>query len=132
MQQRGSDRLNVHRDDVMKHELQGMLRGDHPTRAEDWHDPEPSAEDDPALTRGPVPPYGGAGTEEQEKEEFRSELARHLRVGVYPAHRDELLDVLAEENAPDHLMEAVRRLPADRSFANVQEVVTVLGRKPSA
>ncbi|WP_086871301.1 hypothetical protein [Streptomyces viridochromogenes] len=43
--QRGSDRLSVHRDDEMKHELQGLLRSGHPTRAEEWHDPEPSADD---------------------------------------------------------------------------------------
>ncbi|EPJ34934.1 hypothetical protein STAFG_8042 [Streptomyces afghaniensis 772] len=29
--QRGSDRLSVHRDDEMKHELQGLLRSGHPT-----------------------------------------------------------------------------------------------------
>ncbi|MEV5463471.1 hypothetical protein AB0L17_35825 [Streptomyces cellulosae] len=45
--QRGSDRLSVHRDDEMKHELQGLLRSGHPTRSEEWHDPEPAAEDDP-------------------------------------------------------------------------------------
>jgi hypothetical protein len=132
MQQRGSDHLNVQRDDVMKHDLQGMLRGGHPTRAEESHDPEPPAEDDPELTRPPGPPRGAAGTEEAVNEEFRSDLARHLRVSVYPADRDGLLAVLADENAPDRLVEEVRKLPEDRTFANVQEVVAVLGRKPRA
>ena len=37
--QRGSDRLSRHRDDEMKHELQGLLRSGHPTRSEEWNDP---------------------------------------------------------------------------------------------
>lgn len=52
--QRGSDRLSRHRDDEMKHELQGLLRSGHPTRSEEWHDPEPTAEDDPEIWGGPV------------------------------------------------------------------------------
>ncbi|WP_326599401.1 DUF2795 domain-containing protein [Streptomyces sp. NBC_01803] len=132
MQQRGSDRLNVHRDDVMKHELQGMLRGEHPTRAEEWRDQEPPAEDDPALVDGPVPPRGAATTEEAENEALRFELARHLRRSIFPAERQELLGVLSDTHAPDDLVETVQELPTDRAYANVQEIVAVLGRKPSA
>lgn len=116
----------------MKHELQGMLRGDHPTRAEDWNDPEPTAEDDPPLVDGPVQPLSALSPEEAENESFRFELARHLRRSVYPAEREDLLRVLSETNAPDRLVEAVRELPPDRAFANVQEVTAVLGRKPRA
>jgi hypothetical protein len=32
----------------MKHELRGLLRSGHPTRTEEWHDPE--------IARGPVAP----------------------------------------------------------------------------
>ncbi|WP_059008937.1 DUF2795 domain-containing protein [Streptomyces specialis] len=132
MQQRGSDRLNVHRDDVMKHELQGMLRGDHPTRAEEWRDQEPPAEDDPDLVDGPVPPRGATTTEEAENEAFRFELARHLRRSVFPAERGELLSVLSETHAPDRLVETVEELPPGHAYANVQEVADALGRKPRA
>ncbi len=132
MQQRGSGRLNAHRDDEMKHELQGMLRGDHPNRAEQWRDPEPGAEDDPALAGGPVPPRGAPTTEEAEREEFRFELARHLRRTAFPADRAELLRTLSAEYAPDDVVETVRGLPDGRSFTNVQEVVDALGRKPEA
>jgi hypothetical protein len=132
MQQRGSDRLNVHRDDVMKHELQGMLRGDHPTRAEEWRDQEPPAEDDPDLVDGPVPPRGAATTQEAENEAFRFELARHLRRSVFPAERAELLSVLSETHAPDRLIGTVEELPSGHAYANVQEVADALGRKPRA
>ncbi|MGK5532182.1 DUF2795 domain-containing protein [Streptomyces sp. URMC 129] len=132
MQQRGSDHLNVHRDDMMKHELQGMLRGEHPTRAEEWRDQEPPAEDDPELAGGPVPPRGAAHTEEARNEAFRFELARYLRRSVFPAERRELLGVLSETHAPDRLVDTVRELPSDHTYANVQEVVDALGRKPRA
>ncbi|UCM87466.1 DUF2795 domain-containing protein [Streptomyces marincola] len=132
MQQRGSDHVNVHQDDVMKHDLQGMLRGDHPNRAEEWREAEPGADDDPPLADGPVPPRGAPTTEEAERESFRFELARHLRRTVFPADRDTLLDTLAAEHAPDGLAEPVRDLPADHRYANVQEVVDALGRKPKA
>jgi hypothetical protein len=133
MQQRGSDRLNVQRDDEMKHELQGMLRGDHPTRAEEWRDPEPPAEDDPRAASGRITPRGPAGLDrEAEDEALRFDLARHVRRTAYPADRDGLLDELAESHAPDRLFEVVRELPEGRSFANVQEVTAALGRKPRA
>ncbi|RKN42218.1 DUF2795 domain-containing protein [Streptomyces hoynatensis] len=132
MQQRGNSRLNVHRDDEMKHELQGMLRGDHPTRAEEWNDPEPGADDDPALAEGPVPPRGSAGVQEAEDEAFRFELARHLPRTLFPAKRRTLLRALFATRAPDGLVETVRELPINRSFANVQEVAAALGRRPRA
>ncbi|WP_129839495.1 DUF2795 domain-containing protein [Streptomyces sp. RFCAC02] len=133
MQQRGNNRLSVHRDDEMKHELQGMLRGDHATRAEEWRDPEPTADDDPALANGPVPPPGSADADEARDEAFRSDLARHLRRTDFPAERGTLLATLTETHAPDQLIDSVRQLPDDdRRFANVQEVTAALGRKPRA
>ena len=42
----------------MKHELQGLPRSGRSTHTEEWHDPEPTADDDPALAGGPVTPSG--------------------------------------------------------------------------
>lgn len=53
MTQRESGKHNPREDDQLKHEVEGMLRGTGPTRAEDWRDPEPLAEDDSV-----VPPFG--------------------------------------------------------------------------
>ena len=128
--QRGSDRMGVQRDDEMKAELQGRLKADHPTRAEEWHDPEPGADDDPAVAAGPVPPRGAPGRQEAEDEEFRFQLARHLRRTDFPADRQELERMLLAEHAPDDLLSSVRELPSERSFANVQAVVAALGRRP--
>lgn len=46
---RGSDQHGPRADDEMKSELQGMLQANRPTRAEEWDDAEPPADDDPAI-----------------------------------------------------------------------------------
>ncbi|MFD7133514.1 DUF2795 domain-containing protein [Streptomyces sp. NPDC059894] len=122
--QRGSDRLSVHRDDEMKHELQGLLRSGHPTRSEEWHDPEPSAEDDPEIWGGPVVP----GTPRASLETVRLELARILGRSSFPAGAEDLARTLRRKNAPDAFVAAVRRLPRDARFANVQELSETLVR----
>ncbi|MFF5183356.1 DUF2795 domain-containing protein [Streptomyces sp. NPDC000345] len=120
--QRGSDRLSVHRDDEMKHELQGLLRSGHPTRSEEWHDPEPSAEDDPEVWGGPVVP----GTSRASLATVRLELGRILGRGSFPAGPGELSVTLRRRNAPDALVEAVRRLPHKERYANVSELAEAL------
>jgi len=94
--QRGSDRLSVHRDDEMKHELQGLLRSGHPTRTEEWHDPEPSADDDPEVANGPVTP----GRDPSSLDTVRLELARALGRGDFPAGPRELMRALERRHAP--------------------------------
>jgi hypothetical protein len=47
--QRGSDTHGPRLDDEMAHEVEGMVRGNRPSRAEEWRDPEPAAEDDPDV-----------------------------------------------------------------------------------
>src|SRR3954451_18322298 len=120
--QRGSDRLSVHRDDEMKHELQGLLRSGHPTRTEEWHDPEPTAEDDPAVWGGPVAP-GSAGAT---LETVRLELARTLVRSAFPAGPADPGRILRRKNAPDAMIEAVARLPRQDRYSTVQELAEAL------
>ncbi|MFJ4735340.1 DUF2795 domain-containing protein [Streptomyces sp. NPDC088770] len=120
--QRGSDRLSVHRDDEMKHELQGLLRSGHPTRSEEWHDPEPTAEDDPEVWGGPVAPGGSRAS----LESVRLELARILGRSAFPAGPGELARELRRKNAHDALIEALQRLPNKARYANVQELAREL------
>lgn len=109
----------------MKHELQGLLRSGHPTRAEEWHDPEPGADDDPQGVTGPVT------TGAPDDTAIRFELARHLARTPFPAKRSALIQTLEERHAPDRLLELVRDLPSDGTrYANVQEVVVALGLRP--
>ncbi|MBP2328629.1 hypothetical protein JOF56_009014 [Kibdelosporangium banguiense] len=49
--QRESDKHGPLRDDELKHEIQGALRGNRPTRSEEWRDPEPFTDDDGPLSQ---------------------------------------------------------------------------------
>ncbi|WP_327720491.1 DUF2795 domain-containing protein [Streptomyces sp. NBC_00490] len=122
--QRGSDRLSVHRDDEMKHELQGLLRSGHPTRSEEWHDPEPTADDDPEIAGGPVAPGGSRAS----LEVVRTELARHLNRSAFPASARHLAGALRHAYAPDTLVDAVERLPHKEQYTTVQELAQALTR----
>lgn len=121
--QRGSDRLNVHRDDEMKHELQGLLRSGHPTRTEEWYDPEPTADDDPAAWAGPVVPPDARSVAD-----VRYELARILGRTAFPAGPSELIEALRSRYAPDALVEPLRRLSRSARFANAQELAEAVVR----
>ncbi|WP_189954539.1 DUF2795 domain-containing protein [Streptomyces alanosinicus] len=120
--QRGSDRLSAHRDDEMKHELKDLLRSGHPTRVEEWHDPEPAADDDPELWRGPV---GGLGSPAS-LERVRSELARTLSRSAFPATTRDLARMLRRRNAPAALVDAVAHLPRSAHYENVQQLAEAL------
>lgn len=120
--QRGSDRLSRHKDDEMKHQLQGLLRSGHPTRAEEWHDPEPGADDDP-----PVVSTGPARPELPDEAELRVEFARRLGRGAFPARRSAVMRALRRQHAPDRLIDLARRLPDDdRRYATVRELVSAI------
>lgn len=47
--ERGNSKHGPARDDELAHELQGTLRGNRSSRAEEWHDPEPPADDDALI-----------------------------------------------------------------------------------
>jgi Protein of unknown function (DUF2795) len=133
--QSGPDQISAYRDEVVKQEMQGWLRSGHPTRAEEWDDVEPGADDDPEITERPVAPPmslpGTAAGEETEDEALRSELARHLRRHAFPTDREGLKRELMDGYAPEPLVETVRELPkSGGTYGNVQEVMAALGRKP--
>lgn len=106
----------------MKHQLQGLLRSGHPTRVEEWHDPEPGADDDP-----PVVSTGPARAELSDEATLRFEFARHLGRTAFPAKRAALVRVLHERHAQDQLIDLVGRLPGDNTrYANVRELVSAV------
>lgn len=62
--------------------------------------------------------------------QLRSDIARYLDRVVYPASRDALLTDAATHNAPVPIIQALRDLPPDRSYENVEEIWEALGGKP--
>lgn len=53
---RGSDKHGPMKDDALEKEVEGLIQGSHPTRAEEALDSEPPADDDPEAFRGKPPP----------------------------------------------------------------------------
>jgi hypothetical protein len=124
--ERGSDKHSARMDDALEAEVSGLIRSGHDSRA-DWNSPEPSGEDQPDVDLVPNGTLAGGvpeGMTEQDVER-RSELAGYLG-RVWPATTEQVLFVAAENDAPDAIMETLRRLPPERSFENLQELWAVI------
>jgi hypothetical protein len=125
-----SDKHSPRLDDEMAHETQGMVRGNHSTHAEEFHETEAYNDDptwEPESSEAPGPVQEGAppGMTAQDVEE-RSALARLLTGVRYPATPDELLEHVSGADAPDDAVAALQDLP-DRQYENVADVAEALG-----
>ena len=115
-------------DDALKREVRSELQANRATRAEEWLEPEPPAEDEPEATWAPEGRPGGTPPGESwETIELRSDLARHLDRTAFPATRARLLEVLASHQAAQRLLALVSPLPEDATFANLGELLHALG-----
>jgi uncharacterized protein DUF2795 len=111
-------------DEELKRETQSLERGA-PVEAhvEEEQEHEPAADGEPEPSARPAPP-GALGPDERTA---RTELSRHLRPSVFPAARESLIDEAAENDAPELVLAALRRLPAGVTFATVYDVWESLG-----
>lgn len=60
--------------------------------------------------------------------ELRSELAKRLRMSAFPANRQTLEQIAVEEQAPNHILALIRRLPDGRTFENNEDVWRSINR----
>lgn len=126
---RGSDKHSARADDELKHETIGLVQGGHSTHAEEWKDAEPAGEDQPDADLAPDGTLAGgtpAGMSADDVE-GRAELASYLGKGAYPLVREQVLNLVIDNHAPDRVIDLVRRLPAGREFHNVNDVWATLG-----
>jgi Protein of unknown function (DUF2795) len=115
-------------DDALKREVRSELQAHRATRAEEWLEAEPPAEDEPEATWAPEGRPGGTPPGESwDTIELRSDLARHLDRTAFPATRERLLEILAAHQAEQRLLDLVSPLPEDATFANLGEVLRALG-----
>ena len=114
-------------DDAMAGETGSLTRGAPlESRVEEWREAEPAGEDQPVPDRvlaGDAPDTGVA----HDEVELRSELAKRLRASAFPASRQALEHVAAEEQAPGHILDLLRRLPDGQVFENTADVWRALG-----
>lgn len=115
-------------DDELEHEIQGMIRGGHSTRAEEWRDPEPVAEGEPDIDAAPNGTLVGGAPVGMEADdvEFRAELARWLDRADFPSTGPELVEAARDHRAPGAVVAELERLPGD-TFERIGDVVRALG-----
>ena len=116
-------------DEELEHEIQGMLRSGHATRAEEWRDPEPTAEGDPDIDTAPNGTLVG-GTPvgmDADAVEARAELARWLDRADFPSTGPQLVEAALDHRAPDAVVAELERLPEGDTFERIGDVVRALG-----
>jgi hypothetical protein len=116
-------------DDELEHEIQGMVRGGHTTRAEEWRDPEPTAEGDPDIDAAPNGTLVG-GTPvgmDADAVEARAELARGLDRADFPSSGPQLVEAALDHRAPDTVVAELQRLPDGDTYERIGDVVRALG-----
>jgi hypothetical protein len=124
---RGSSKHGPRLDEQMEQETRGIVQGGPSDgRVEEWHDPEPSGEDQPDVGVVPHPDAGETGGAPTgmtpEEREDRSRLGRYLRRSVFPADRAALIAEARENDAPDDIVARLGRLPDGPTFQTVAEV----------
>ncbi|MFD0686446.1 DUF2795 domain-containing protein [Actinomadura fibrosa] len=115
-------------DDEIGHETQGMVRGNHPTRVEEFRETEAFSDD------GPWDPTAAAGDPREGAPpgmtpgdvEGRSNLARMLTGVRWPARPGDLVEHVNRAAAPDGAVAALETLP-DREYENLADVAEELG-----
>lgn len=127
--ERQSVKHGVAQDDYLKHETEGLVRAGRSTHGEEWVDPEPPGDDQPAVSASPEEPLVGGVPPGMTPRDvaMRSMIAAHLGQAIYPADREKILARLAERPAPDQLVELVKQLPDGQEYHNVREIAVALG-----
>lgn len=116
-------------DEEMEHEIQGMLKAEHATRAEEWREAEPVAEGDPDISADPTGALVGGVPVGMTEDAVaaRAELARWLTREPFPGTRDQLVETALDHRAPDAVVAELQKLPDGQTFENVGDVTRALG-----
>jgi hypothetical protein len=127
--ERGSDKHSPRLDEAIKHETAGLTSSGQEPHIEEWRQPEPSGEDQPEVGVDPTGQrHGGtpAGMSAADVE-GRSELARYLGRSAFPGVGAALFQAAREAEAPERVLDRLRRLPSGREYRNVNEVWSAIG-----
>ena len=116
-------------DDELEHEIEGMMRGNHTNRAEEWRDTEPVAEGEPDVDADPAGTLVGGVPVGMTEDAVvaRTELARWLTREPFPGTREDLLEAARDHNAPDAVVGELERLPEGETFERIGDVARALG-----
>jgi hypothetical protein len=124
-----STKHNPRLDEELEHEVQGMLKGERATRAEEWREVEPQAEGDPDIDRVPDGSFAGGTPTGMDPDAVaaRAELARWMTRADFPSTGPELVEAARDHRAPDAVVAELERLPEGETYERVGDVVRALG-----
>ena len=124
-----STKHSAREDDELKHETEGMIRSGRSTHAEEWNDPEPTAEGEPDVDASPADTLIGGVPVGMTPDAVvvRAELARWLDRADFPNSGAQLVEAARDHRAPDAVADELSRLPADEVFERIGDVVRALG-----
>ena len=119
-------------DEELTREVEAYLRGSPGgSRVEEWREPEAAADGEPEVSAVPQPDPLSRSDRPLEltpqEVEGRSRFSRYLPRGVFPADREALVRAGRAANAPDDVIEQLRRLPAGRTFPTAARAWAALG-----
>lgn len=121
-------------DDQLSGEVEGMVRAGRATRAEEFVDPEPSGEDEPAVDRSADGTMIGGTPNgiDEDTVALRAELARWLDRADFPSTGPDLVEAARDHRAPDVVAAELSRLPVGETYTRIGEVVRALGYETEA
>ncbi|HEX2075388.1 MAG TPA: DUF2795 domain-containing protein [Geodermatophilus sp.] len=124
-----STKHNPRLDEEMEHEVQGMLKAERATRAEEWREVEPVAEGDPDIDAVPNGTLVGGTPVGMDADAVvvRAELARWLARADFPNSGPGLVEAAMDHQAPDAVVAELRRLPEGETYERIGDVVRALG-----
>jgi hypothetical protein len=116
-------------DEELEHEIQGMLKAERSTRAEEWREVEPQAEGDPDIDSSPAGTLVGGVPEGMTEDAVvaRAELARWLDRADFPSTGPQLVEAARDHRAPDAVVAELQKLPDGDSYERIGDVVRALG-----
>jgi hypothetical protein len=125
--ERGSDKHSPMLDEALKHDTASIVQGGRESRSDEFREQEGPAEGEPTpdalINGGGEIPGAGLSLDDVEG---RSELARYLEHGQFPAHPEELAAHAQGRHAPDAVVEQLQQAP-DRLYENVAQLWDALG-----
>lgn len=125
--ERGSDKHSPMVDDALKHETSSIVQGDRESRSEESREQEGPAEGEPTpdalINANSEIPGAGVSVDDIEG---RSEMARYLEHGRFPAHPEDLAAHAQERHAPEAVVAQLRQAP-DRLYENMAQVWEAIG-----
>ena len=117
-------------DEELEHEIQGMLKAERATRAEEWREVEPVAEGEPDIDADPQGTLVGGVPVGMTEDAVvaRAELARWLDRADFPSTGPDLVEAARDHRAPDAVAAELERLPDDGTvYERIGDVVRALG-----